>query len=129
MTIKNITYSDLNDKLETNIDGTIKMVTETDSISQSIITILSTSKGERIMLPQFGSNLRALVFSQMDDITARLIETEIIQAIGLWENRVSVRNVQITPDYDNNRYIIVINYIVTLFGVPQQIVTGLRSKA
>ena len=97
-------YSDLDYKLTKNTSGTIKKVEDIDSVKQSIKIILSTSLGERIMEPDFGSRLRNLLFEQMDDITTILIELEIQETIEKWEDRAVINNVNVIPNYDNNYY-------------------------
>ena len=105
-------YSDLDYKLTKNTSGTIKKVEDIDSVKQSIKIILSTSLGERIMEPDFGSRLRNLLFEQMDDITTILIELEIQETIEKWEDRVIINNVNVVPNYDINYYDVYVDFTV-----------------
>ena len=41
--------------------------TTRDQIKANLINYMLTNKGERVMNPEFGSNLRALLFQQIDD--------------------------------------------------------------
>lgn len=70
--------------------GRIEMVEGDASIRQSLLLLLSTSPGERVMRPQYGCNLRRLVFGPNDDTTAGLAIHYVRQAVERWEPRVEV---------------------------------------
>ena len=69
-----------------------------DDIAEAIRIILMTSRGERVMRPDFGCGLRDFVFGTTDETTLRLLETDITQAITVWEPRV--RDVEVTTKLD-----------------------------
>lgn len=60
-----------------------------DDIAEAIRIILMTSRGERVMRPDFGCGLREFAFGTTDETTLRLLETDITQAITVWEPRVT----------------------------------------
>ena len=63
---------------------------ETDSelIKGNILQILGTRKGERVMLPLFGSRILEFIHEPLDHITCALIRFELIDAIRRWEPRI-----------------------------------------
>ena len=69
-----------------------------ESIRQAIWIILSTSKGERVMRPNFGCGLFELVFSPNDATTRGLAEHHVREALGIWEPRIDVDRVEAFPD-------------------------------
>jgi phage baseplate assembly protein W len=72
-----------------------------------------TSKGERVMRPDFGCGLRNFVFGTTDETTLRLLESDITQAITVWEPRVT--DVEVTARLDQSeagKLLIGIAYIV-----------------
>jgi phage baseplate assembly protein W len=78
-----------------------------DKIRQSIWLILSTAKGERPMLPDFGCGIHDLVFAANTAGLRGLVGAEVRDAITRWEPRVDVLDVQVeTPDDARNRVII-----------------------
>jgi phage baseplate assembly protein W len=84
-----------------------------DSIRESIIIILTTAKGERVMRPDFGCEINELVFAQNTTSTATLIEFYIKEALLKWEPRIEVLDVSATPDEDERDKIdINIEYLV-----------------
>jgi phage baseplate assembly protein W len=84
-----------------------------EDIAEAIRIILMTSKGERVMRPDFGCGLRDFTFGTTDETTMRLLETDIIQAITVWEPRVTDAAVDIQLDpSQNGRLLLNISYIV-----------------
>ncbi len=69
-----------------------------EDIAEAIRIIIWTSKGERVMRPSFGSGIDRYLFEGTDDMTLRLIESEIREAILMWEPRV--HEVAVTVERD-----------------------------
>lgn len=59
-------------------------------IRSSIHTILGTQIGERLFIPQFGSRTKQLVFEPNDLILKNLAQQFIIEALIVWEPRISI---------------------------------------
>lgn len=70
--------------------GRISMVEGDASVRQSIFLLLSTSPGERVMRPDYGCDLRQLVFSPNDETTAGLAVHFVRRALLMWEPRVEI---------------------------------------
>jgi uncharacterized protein len=70
--------------------GQLEMIDGDEAIRQSLLMLLSTSPGERVMRPEYGCNLRRLVFSPNDDTTAGLAIHYVRQAVERWEPRVDI---------------------------------------
>lgn len=109
-------YSDLDYGLKKDAAGNIIIITNNDVISQSIKTILSTSKGERIMLPEFGSNLKEYIFEPLDISTGELIILEVEEALERWEDRISIIDVRVEEEPDDNIIKITVDYSVNETG-------------
>lgn len=62
-------------------------------IHESILQILGTRPGERLMNPEFGSRLKDLVFEPNGQVLKGLIRHYVIDAIERWEKRVYVTDV------------------------------------
>jgi phage baseplate assembly protein W len=93
--------------VETTSEGQIKMATADDSIRQSIWTILSTSPGERVMLPDFGCGIDDLVFGVNDAGLAGRIADAVHEALAVWEPRIDVLGVNAFPDQTNPNLLLV----------------------
>src|SRR5262245_2561429 len=70
--------------------GHIEMVDAEASIRQSILLLLSTAPGERVMRPEYGCSLQGLVFAPNDDTTAGLAIHYVRQALNRWEPRIEI---------------------------------------
>lgn len=69
------------------------MVEEEEDICQSLRIILSTRLGERVMRPDFGTDLYNMVYHNMD-LTARTqLRAAIEDAVLYWEPRVTLTDV------------------------------------
>ena len=82
------------------------------SVINSVKNLISTSRYERPFQPLLGSGVRNLLFENMDSITASVLQREIIQTLENFEPRVSVREVNVSPDYDNNTYRIGMTFFI-----------------
>ena len=69
---------------------TVAMVDGDDSVRQSVLLLLSTRPGERVMRPDYGCNLHQLIFSPNDDTTAALAIHYIRRALERWEPRIDI---------------------------------------
>ncbi len=84
-----------------------------EAIRQSIWMILGTSRGERVMRPDFGCGMHDLVFDVHDAGTANAICASVRDALATWEPRIDVLDVAAVPDTgEPNRLLIEINYQV-----------------
>ncbi len=79
----------------------VEMVSEYDDIIESLYILLSTKKGERLMLPEFGCNLNALIFETIDGNTLNNASKLIQDAILYFEPRITVDNIDLEPDETN----------------------------
>ena len=84
-----------------------------DDIKEAIRIILGTSKGERLMRPEFGCGIHDYVFSSMNAVNLRLIENTVREALTLWEPRIEVINVSVdSSDADKGKLIVNVEYKV-----------------
>jgi phage baseplate assembly protein W len=93
--------------------GAIALSSEEQKIEESILLILSTAPGERLMLPDFGCGIHDLVFATNSADTAGRVVTEVREALILWEPRIDLLNVQAGSDPgERSRLLIEIEYRV-----------------
>jgi uncharacterized protein len=93
-------------------DGDVEMVSDEEDIRQSIVLILETEPGERVMRPDFGCGLRSLVFEPINASTLALAGYKVEQALVKWEPRINVIDVSVTPDGKAGNLIIQVSYQV-----------------
>lgn len=75
------------------------LLTDGDNeIEQAIRIILLTAPGERVMRPEFGCRIHELVFEPNNRATAVQAQRYITEALGLWEPRITVTQVEARPE-------------------------------
>lgn len=70
----------------------------TDQIKSDLLILLLTNPGERVMLPEFGTPLRKLVFEQNDEFLRTTARNMIIDAINRWEPRIAVKAIEVSSN-------------------------------
>lgn len=73
-----------------------------DKIKSNILCILLTNPNERVMLPEFGTPLRSLLFDPNDDVLADNARNMIINSIKRWEPRIVVQSIDISSGVNEN---------------------------
>ncbi len=98
-------YQDLDFDFTANpITGDVAKVKSVTSVKRGIRNILMTENTERLFQPEVGSGLKNLLFEQMTNLTAQLLEDEVRSAIDAWEDRAQVININVIPEEEYNRY-------------------------
>jgi len=91
-----------------------------NAIARSVRNIVMTIPGEKPFDPFFGSNVRNVLFENLDNISASLIVDEIRNSIQNYEPRVELVSVEAVPDFDNYSYDVVIIYEIIGADIPPQ---------
>jgi Bacteriophage baseplate protein W len=80
--------------------GRIAMVSGDDAVRQSIILLLTTIPGERVMRPDYGCPLHRLLFAPNDATTAGLAIHYVRQALVRFEPRIDIVSLDATAGSD-----------------------------
>jgi phage baseplate assembly protein W len=78
--------------------GLVQSVKYEDDIRQSILIILMTAPGERVMRPDFGCGIHDLVFTSLDSTALQLIRSSVEDAMRRWEARIELLSVNIDEE-------------------------------
>ena len=73
----------------------VEMLEEEADIASSLEVLLTTTRGERVMLPQYGCNLEELVFENLDTRMKTLMADKIESAILYHEPRIELESVEL----------------------------------
>jgi|SRR6056300_772940 len=79
-----------------------------DSIRQSIKNLLLTDKEERLMQPDIGGNIKALLFENISPQTETALKTRIYNTIERFEPRCQLIDVLVSGDLDRNQYAVAV---------------------
>lgn len=82
------------------------------AIINSVKNLILTNHYERPFQPELGSNIRRLLFENVDSIIAAQIEREIEETILNFEPRVQISKVTAVASPDENRYGIEMEFFV-----------------
>jgi uncharacterized protein len=93
-------------------DSGVELSSHEEDIRQSIRIILGTTPGERVMRPDFGAGLNALVFEPLSATTIALVKQTVQTALVQWEPRIDEVTVTVTADPPGGRLDIEIRYRV-----------------
>jgi len=92
--------------------GDVALAEYEEDVRQAILIILQTEPGERVMRPEFGTGLRALVFEPINTTTIALARHRVEQALIRWEPRIDHIEVTIAADPPNGLLEITVRYRV-----------------
>ena len=82
------------------------------AIINSVKNLVLTNHYERPFQPEIGSNIRRLLFENVDTVTAAQIESDITETVENFESRVQVSKVTAAADPDNNGYKVTLEFFV-----------------
>jgi len=96
-------YSDFKKNLEVSpISDDLTLFKDEDAVKESIKNLLLTDRGERLMQPNIGGNIRAMLFENITPGVMTLIEDQVRTCIDLYEPRAEVIDVVVTSNIDDN---------------------------
>jgi len=99
------------------------------AIYNSIVSIITTTPGQKPLNPVFGINFGDLTFLPCTNDRALSIGNAIYQGINQYEPRVVLNNVNVTPVFDQYQYIITISITVHRFSTQQVTIVGTLDKS
>ena len=103
--------------------GRIATAADEEDIRQSILIILKTAKGERVMRPDFGCGIHNLVFAAIDTATLAQVKRDVEDALRTYEARIEVNEVKAEAgNLLNGQLIIEIDYRVRQTNQPGNLV-------
>jgi phage baseplate assembly protein W len=93
--------------VKVEFQGGIALTGERNEIEEAIRIILGTPIGQRVMRPTFGSRLHELVFAPNNSQTAAQAQRFVEEALGMWEPRIRVVEVDVHPHPEQDNYLVI----------------------
>ena len=84
----------------------IKVAYDLNAIRNSIVNLFNTNPGDRILLPDYGCDLRQYIFERVSETMAKFIGRTIKTSIEQWEPRVIIVNINVDAYVDTQEYVI-----------------------
>jgi phage baseplate assembly protein W len=88
--------------------GALRYVSAEENIGQSLLILLKTALGERVMRYDFGCSAPDLVFAPGSVRYLRLLEQTVRDAVRDWEPRVILDSVRAETDLDDETHVTVL---------------------
>jgi phage baseplate assembly protein W len=92
-----------------------------DQIKSNLVNLLLTNKGERIMNPEFGADLKTVLFEGIVEDTLFEIENLITTSASIFVPEVTILDIQLIRDEDHNTISVTVQYRINLSGQADQI--------
>ena len=106
-----LSFKDLNITFKKHpVTNDVVVSKDASAIKQAIVNLLLTNKGERLMNPEYGSDIRRYLFEPLDYGTANQITGNIKSTIDTFEPRISVLNLRALPNNDDNGFDVEMTY-------------------
>lgn len=86
--------------------------TDKDAIRADLLHLLLTNKGERLYLPEFGSDLKKFIFEPNDEITQEEIKDNLNQTITRFIPNLLINDISFRNDTIEELIIVELTYTV-----------------
>ncbi|NOY26092.1 MAG: GPW/gp25 family protein [Oligoflexia bacterium] len=97
--------------------GKVALSEYEENIRQNITVILGTRPGERQMRPEFGCKIHDLLFAPNTRSTAHMVARHVKEALGHFERRIEVSDVQARIDPSGSVRVEVVYKIISTGAV------------
>lgn len=92
----------------------VAMLSDVDDIQSSLVILLTTRPGERVMRPDYGCNLDELLFEPLTTTFKTYIKDLVSTAILYYEPRIEVNSIELDDTGElEGRIVISIDYTVS----------------
>ena len=78
---------------------------------KSVMIILQTQPGERLMRPDFGCGLRKYIMEPNTVLTRSRIQRDVENALNRFEPRIELQAVKVSPRENSSLLLIAIDYV------------------
>ena len=112
-------FKDLSMSFKFNpLSGDLITLKNETAIARAVRNIVSTTPGEKLFDPEFGSTVSEILFENLNDITAVSIRDEIRSSLRNYEPRVELIDVNVDPNFDENQFDVLIKYRIIGVDIP-----------
>jgi len=106
-------YRDFHKDMTQNpVSSDLAVKVDEEAVKESIKNLVLTDKGERLMQPLVGGNIRGMLFENNTPATLKIIEEQIRSTIEEYEPRAEVINVDVLSQIDTNTIRVTIYFYV-----------------
>jgi phage baseplate assembly protein W len=96
-------YQDFKKNLEVSpVSQDITVNKDEDAVKEALQNLILTDRGERLMQPNLGGNIRAMLFENITPAVLTLIEDQVRTTVELYEPRAELIDVTASSNIDDN---------------------------
>ena len=115
-------YADLHkDLMQNPTNGDLALRRDEEAVKESIKNLILTDKGERLMQPLIGGNIRAMLFENLTPAVLKMIEEQVFITIEEYEPRAELIDVEVKSAIDDNTVEVTIRFYITNITQPIQL--------
>ena len=108
-----LSFKDLNITFKKHpVTNDVVVSKDASAIKQAIVNLLLTNKGERLMNPEYGSDIRRFLFEPLDYGTAFQIKGNIRDTLERFEPRINVLDIKCKLNFTDNGFDVELQYSV-----------------
>lgn len=107
------------------VTGDVRPITNEVAIKRSVKNLILTQKGTKPFYPEYGTNIKKYLFSNLNPFEIVNLEREIAGAIQRHESRVILKKVEALPD-NNHGVKITVEYLIKNMNVASSVTTTLQ---
>lgn len=82
------------------------------AVTKALKNLILYNHYEKPFMPEYGSNIKAMLFEPISPFTANSLKTEIEMCIKNFEPRVKINDITVLALYDYNSYQVTIEYYI-----------------
>lgn len=102
-------------------------LTDIDLVKRDLLNHIYTIKGERVMMPNFGTRIPMLAFEPNDEETRKIIEDDLTE-VFTYDPRVELISLNVVSLPDNNAIIAMADLLYIEFNVRDELRIEVRSQ-
>ena len=125
---QNFIYKDLKLDISTSISSSKALYSQTtlqdiqgiydvEAVKNSIATCFLTSPGQKLLSPNYGLDIRRYLFEPITNDTAYFIRDDIVNNLTKFEPRITLLNVSVLPNIDQQEYDIIMQIDIPSLNV------------
>ena len=108
------------------VTNDVNVVEDVIAIKRSVKNLVQTNFYERPFHPELGCGVRELLFENFTPMTRVFLQRKIEEVLINYEPRITLQNVAVDDDQDNNRLVVDIYFYVIGVPGPQVVSTFLQ---
>ena len=92
-----------------------------EQTKSNLVNLLLTSTGERIMNPNFGTELRRFLFEGINEDNIGLLKTSLLNSIAIYVTGITVTSIDVASNPDYNLIDLSVNYLLDISQTPDEV--------